>query len=220
MAKYADRKQCTRLTLLAADEDLRNLKRQAAANNILMLVQSGEIPQVGTVVYTSTHILTNNAIELAQLPDQDIIEYVIQGQIAGIHEKRIDVNIPLLQAVITMPLFRYRTYTSENIEEHQLLLTDNMLNEDILQQVRGKQSNSTNRQAPPSKHQLHDKVTALLRDGLQEEGYIRGRKIPMTPCFVFVQTLDTCLIVHEGWRIEERLQKVAAHNHVMKDLYC
>ena len=44
--------------------------------------------------------------------------------------------------------------------------------------------------------------------------------IPMTPCIVFVPTLDTCLIVQEGWRVEERLQKVAAHNHVMKDLYC
>jgi hypothetical protein len=32
--------------------------------------------------------------------------------------------------------------------------------------------------------------------------------IPMTPCFIFVPTLDTCLIVQQGWRIDERLQKV------------
>lgn len=114
----------------------------------------------------------------------------LQGQIVEINAKRIDVRIPILQAVIAMPLFRDRTYTSEHIEEHHLLLTENMISENILQQVQGKQLNMAPKCATYSTHQIKDKKVIAICDGAQQEGYMAEKSKSRNIWIVHIPALD------------------------------
>jgi len=133
---YANSKRCTRIPLLSTVEVLRRLKREASSHEIPTLSRLGEIPPVGAIVYISTHILTTDDIDVADLPYQDTTEYVMKGKVAAIHRKRIDINIPLLQVTLAMTLFRYRCYVQEHTEENQEILTESILPKEVLQRIR------------------------------------------------------------------------------------